>query len=96
MTLPASPRPASPAPELLRRNPNGSAPPLHLAHENTVTACNSVAYVPAAQLAAVAAPMLEGLRQQYLAGASGQEMLAPVVRGRSHPTGHARRGVAAA
>ena len=45
-----------------------------------MAACNSIAYGPAGQVAAVAAPTLEALRQQYLAGASEQELLALVVR----------------
>ncbi|PRW57862.1 helicase MOV-10 [Chlorella sorokiniana] len=52
--------------------------PLHI--DRAVAACNSVAYGPAAQVAAVAAPALEALRQQYLAGASEQELGALVAR----------------
>lgn len=44
-----------------------------------VAACNSIAYAPASQVAAAAAPILEALRQQYLAGASALSLFAPVV-----------------
>lgn len=44
-----------------------------------MTACNWIAYSPADQVAALAAPLLEGLRAAYLAGASEDELFAAVV-----------------
>lgn len=52
---------------------------LRLPAENILAACNTIAFAPAAQVAAAAARLLEELRQTYLAGASDAELLAPAV-----------------
>lgn len=65
--------------ELLSGGKQPANEPLQLTVDRATAACNSIAYLPAHQVAAVAAPTLETLRQQYLAGASAREMFALVV-----------------
>ncbi|KAI7838701.1 hypothetical protein COHA_007499 [Chlorella ohadii] len=66
--------------ELLSGGKQPANEPLQLTVDRATAACNSIAYLPAHQVAAVAAPTLETLRQQYLAGASAREMFALVAR----------------